>query len=76
MADSLYNFIVENDDLQIKFSCANHTRRINDVVHILLDKDETRRESAPNVTCRYRAKTEKVSFTFNGVKNDESDIRY
>ena len=76
MADSLYNFIVENDDLHIKFSCANHTRRIREVVRNLLDKDETRRDSDPKITCRYRAKTENVSFTFNGIKDDESDIRH
>ena len=50
MAEALYNFIVENDDIVVKFSCSNHTRRINEVVRNLLDKDNSKRESDPKVT--------------------------
>ena len=76
MAETLYNFIAENDDLVVKFSCANHTRRINEVVRNLLDKDNSRRESDPKVTCRFKAKTENVSFSFDGLKSEGDNVRH
>ena len=63
MAEALYNFIIEDDDLVVKFSCSNHTRRINEVVRNLLDKDNSKRESDPKVTCHFKAKSENVSFS-------------
>ena len=76
MAEALYNFIVENDDLVVKFSCANHTRRINEVVRNLLDKDNSKRESDPKVTCRFKAKTENVNFSFDGLKSEKDNVRH
>ena len=76
MAEALYNFIIENDDLVVKFSCSNHTRRINEVVRNLLDKDNSKRESDPKVTCHFKAKSENVSFSFDGLKSEEDSIRH
>ena len=76
MAEALYNFIVENDDLVVKFSCANHTRRIDEVVRNLLDKDNSKRESDPKVTCRFKAKTENVNFSFDGLKSEKDNVRH
>ena len=76
MAESLYNFIVENDDLVVKFSCANHMRRINEVVRNLLDKDNSKRENDPKITCRFKANSENVSFSFNGLKIEDDNVRH
>lgn len=76
MAEALYNFIVENDDLVVKFSCASHTRRIDEVVRNLLDKDNSKRENDPKVTCRFKAKTENVSFSFDGIKSEDDNLRH
>ena len=76
MAGGLYNFIVENDDLIVKFSCANHTRRIDEVVKNLLDRDNSRRDNDPKATCRFKAKSDDIIFYFDGEQSEENNVRH
>lgn len=71
---NVFNFIVSNDDLVVRFSCPNHTRRIEQIVRNLcvdMDKDDYSKK-----TCRYTSIGSSVSFTFDGDDEKGDDIRH
>ncbi len=71
---SVFNFEVANDDLQVRFSCPNHQRRIAETVKNLAI-DLTDAQSIARKKCRYTSEDKHMVFSFDGVSVDGCDIR-
>ena len=71
---NVFNFRVSNEDLVVRFSCPNHTRRIEQIVRNLcvdVDKDDYSKKN-----CRYTSVCSSVSFSFDGIEEEGDDIRH
>lgn len=69
---SVFNFIVSNDDISVRFSCPNHKDRIEQAVKNLFVNDE----SADKIICRYTALEGDPLFEIDGQKVMGKDIRH
>lgn len=72
---NIFNFIVSNDDLTIRFSCPNHERRIEQIVRNLCI-DTSSEESAAHKSCRFTVVEGHAKFLFNGRHVEGNDIRH
>lgn len=70
MAD-VFNFIVSNDDIKIRFSCPNHKKRIDEIVANLIkdDSDNEKKESSFIINEGFG------EFSFNGIATEGNDIK-
>lgn len=71
--DAVYNFVVSNEDLIVRFSCPNHGWRIAQIVNNLRidpSTDDSRK------ICRYTAVEGHPSFCFDGASIEGEDIRH
>lgn len=72
---NVFNFEVTDGDLLVRFSCPNHGRRIAAAVrNLCAGADDT--DNAAKTLCRYTAEDGNVCFTFDGQKEEDSDIRH
>lgn len=72
MAAAVFNFIVTTDDLIIKFSCANHWKRMGELVRNLrIGRDG---EDWQKKMCRFSSPDSGVRFSFGGEEVEGSDI--
>lgn len=72
MAD-LFNFIVTTDDLIIKFSCANHSKRIDEIVRNLRITDD---DNQHKKVCRFSSQDKSLHFSFGGEETEGNDISH
>ncbi len=72
MADSKYNFIVENEDIIVKFSCSNHVKRISETIKNLLDDKE---EDDDAIQSRFVGKGD-IRFSFDGEASESISLKH
>lgn len=72
---NIFNFIVSNDDLTVRFSCPNHERRIEQIVRNLCI-DTGSEESRARMSCRFTMVEGEARFCFNGKQAEGNDIRH
>lgn len=72
---SVFNFIVENEDVNIRFSCPNHTHRIDEIVKNLCVKEDGSEDSSKRMS-RFTIVEGKGTFVFNGEKTEGIDLRH
>ena len=71
---AVFNFVVSNEDLVVKFSCPNHGKRIGEIVkNLCIDADDE--GSRAKEECRYTIIEGNAVFAFNGKPAEGEDIR-
>lgn len=72
---NVFNFEVTTDDVMLRFSCPNHAKRIGEIVENLCigGADET---GIARKSCRFTSLDCKALFSFNGVAEEDTDIRH
>ena len=62
---AVFNFVVSNEDLVVRFSCPNHGKRIGEIVkNLCIDSDDE--GSLAKKECRFTAVDGNAFFAFNG----------
>lgn len=72
---SVFNFIVENEDVNIRFSCPNHNHRIEEIVRNLCVQTDGSKDASKKMS-RFTILEGNGSFVFNGEKAEGNDIRH
>ena len=71
---AVYNLVVSNEDLVVRFSCPNHGKRIGEIVkNLCIDEDDE--GSRAKKECRYTIIEGNAVFVFNGKAAEGEDIR-
>lgn len=71
----VFNFILANDDITVRFACPNHSHRIQEIIKNLCI-DTTKEESITKKLCRYTLLRSSGFFQFNGEKVEGTDVRH
>lgn len=71
----VFNFVVENEDLAVRFSCPNHEKRIGEIIkNLMINRDNA--ENVSKMESRFAILEGTGVFVFNGVKEENPDIRH
>lgn len=61
-----FNFVITTPDLLVKFSCANHQKRVGEIMRNLHIGPEADDQNRHKMLCHFRTSSPNASFSFNG----------
>lgn len=73
MAEQVFNFIVKNTDIIVKFSCNNYKKRIDEIVQNLF-VDKTNKDSDIRIKSMFASASNDVKFIFDNEECESNNI--